>query len=63
MSDNPDPAHGTLPFFDNSNTPDDFGRSSNSKFHGRHVYPDGSYVDVAKIPAYGGLTGWEQPDQ
>jgi hypothetical protein len=57
---NPTPPGG---FPDTSNTPSDFGRSTNSRFRGRHIYPDGSYVDVARVPAGAGLTGWEQPDE
>ncbi|MGO9154791.1 hypothetical protein [Mycobacterium sp.] len=62
MSDNPDPAHGSQPFFDASNTPSDFGRSTNSNFRGKHVYPGVGSTHVAKIPAGAGLTGWEQPE-
>jgi hypothetical protein len=58
----PDPAHGPRPFIDNSNTPDDFGRSTTSRFHGRHFYADGSYTDVAKVPGGGGFSGLDQPE-
>jgi hypothetical protein len=43
MSDNdrgqsgPDPAHGSQPFYDASNTPDSFEGSPSSRFRGVHV--------------------------
>jgi hypothetical protein len=55
----PNPAHGTQPFYDASNTPDDFARSPNSAFHGVHY---DQTQGVARYVGGAGFSGDDQPE-
>jgi hypothetical protein len=54
FDDPPDPAFGTMPFHDNTNTPDNFGSSPWATFAATHYFPGRG---VARYVGGSGLTG------